>query len=266
MKVCKLSSTRIQRTESSGNKNAQKSSGSEIHNDNLQVGFINTAITMGANDEAGYMSLQREAAGYQTLNPPIQLEVLNSPGLLPPPECSIEPEDNSGYTIPQTQSSQNILDKVAESENTVAQAQPRIYEEIPDFAVAKETGSGCLHPLSQSDGDQSCGYVPITEYSGTVPPPSCRITKQEESMQSEDKSGDTPPKSQPCGYVPITEYSDAHPPPAHRIAEREESMQGEEKSGNTSPESQPYGYVPITEYSDILPPLPQRMVKQAESM
>ena len=91
MKVCKWSS------KTSETKSTQKSSGSD-----LEDGFINTGITMENKDEAGYTSLQREPVGYQALKPPIYLEVLDSPGTVSPPECSIAPEDDCGYTLPKS--------------------------------------------------------------------------------------------------------------------------------------------------------------------
>ena len=93
-----------------------KSSGNEVHNENLQGGLTNTAITMESID------------------------------------------DDCRYTIPQIQSSPNILDslteKVAEPENSLGRAEYSIYEEIPDILIQKEMGCGYLGPLSQSDDNQ----------------------------------------------------------------------------------------------------------------
>ena len=155
MKVCKWSS------KTSETKSTQKSSGSD-----LEDGFINTGITMENKDEAGYTSLQREQVGYQALKPPIYLEVLDSPGTVPPPKCSIAPENDCGYTLPQIQSSQDILDslteKAAEPRNTLAQTESCLYEEIPDADIRKEAEPGYLHPLSQSDGNHRAPDVPAS--------------------------------------------------------------------------------------------------------
>ena len=156
-----------------------KSSGNEVHNENLQGGFTNTAITMESID------------------------------------------DDYRYSIPQIQSSPNILysltEKVAEPENILGEAESNLYEEIPDILSQNDMGSGYLGLLSQSDDNQPRGYVPITEYSDLQPQ---GLVKQAESMQREDESGNTPSESQPYGYVPITEYSDTLPPSPQRIAKQ----------------------------------------------
>ena len=160
MKVCKWSS------KTSESKSTQKSSGSD-----LQDGFINTGITMETKDEAGYTSPQRKPVGYQALKPPIYLEVLDSPGTVPPPECSIAPEDDCGYTLPQIQSSQDIFDslteKAAEPRNTLAQTESCLYEEIRDADIQKERESAYLHPLSQSDGNHRVPDVPASPHLNT---------------------------------------------------------------------------------------------------
>ena len=171
-KVCGYSSARTQSNKTSENKNAKNSSGSEIDNDNLQVGFTNTAITMGTNDEAGYTGLQRDLVGYQALKPLVYLEVLDSPifqprpALPPLPGSSIERQDDCGYTLPQIQSSQNILDsvveEVAEPKDTLSQTESCPYEEIPDTDIKKERDSGYLHPLGRSDGDHKSLDVPAS--------------------------------------------------------------------------------------------------------
>ena len=146
MKVCMRSS------EASANNNANESTRNEIHNYNLQDGLTNTAITMGANDEPGYKSLQRESAEYT--------EVLDSPTIPPSPQHSVQLGDDLGYMHPQIQSSQNIPDSivgdVAELGNSLTPTQSSPYEEIPESVVCDDDyddvyESGYLHPLGQSD-------------------------------------------------------------------------------------------------------------------
>ena len=154
VKLGRRVSARIKITErASGNKQA-----SEIPSDNLEVGIINRGISMENAYEAGYTHLQRDQVGYEALKPPVYLEVLDS-CTPPPPECSIEQEDDCGYTIPQIQSSKDILDavieKTVEPGNTVYQTPSSIYEEIADSPIQKERESGYLQPLSQSDVDKS---------------------------------------------------------------------------------------------------------------
>ena len=253
MKICKWPCASTQRNKAPANKHTMKSSGNEVHNENLQGGFTNTAITMESIDDDSRYTI---------------------------PQIQSSPNIQDSFTK-----------NVAEPENILGEAESNLYEEIPDILIQNEMGSGYLNqsdgyvPITEYSDlhlqglvkqaesmqredesgntpseSQPYGYVPITEYSDLHLQ---GLVKQAESMQREDESGNTPSESQPYGYVPITEYSDTLPPSPQRSAKQEESMQRKDESGNTPSESQPYGYVPITEYPHTLPPSPQRIAKQA---
>ena len=141
---------------------------------------------MEARGEAAYTHLQGKPVEYQTLKPPVYLEVLDSPifpprpGLPPPPGCSIEQQDDCGYTFPQIQSSKDILDSVAWPlplalhRNTLARTASGVYEEIPDDLAGEDVyNDGYLHPVSQPldipvsspltpDGDNKSPDVPAS--------------------------------------------------------------------------------------------------------
>ena len=167
------------------------SSGDEIKNDNVQVGFINTAVAMGTVNQATYTGLQRELVGYEKLRPPVYLEVLDSPGCLPPPECSIETEDVSGYTLPQIQSSRNIVDDLCD--------QDCIYEEMPDSPT--EVESGYLSPMSLSSEHIKAPKSPVQsclslEYESMYP-----VIKFDGNHETIDISAFSPPPDSDDEYI-----------------------------------------------------------------
>ena len=184
MKVCQ----RVSR-----NKNWQKSSESEIHSDKLQVGFINPGIAMGSNDEARYTTLQRELVRRQMQNPPVHLEVLDSPifpprpALPPVPGSSIEQQDNGGYTLPQIQSSRDIVDSVPGKapvrRYTLVRRESGIYEEIPDFIDGEDVYEdvyecGYMQPVRQSDRNYQS---PDGDHKSPDPAGSRRFNRKRES-------------------------------------------------------------------------------------
>ena len=192
MKVC-LVSVKVEVTDASKNKNAQKSAESDIDRDKLQVGFINPGLTMGSSDEARYMSLQRELVGRQAQNPPLYLEVLDSPiypprpALPPLPGRSIEQQDDGGYTLPQIRSSQDIVDSVSGKgpirRYTLVRKESGIYEEIADDLVGEDVyedvyESGYMHPLSQSDRKHES---PNGDHKSPDPAGSPRLNRKRES-------------------------------------------------------------------------------------
>ena len=167
-----------------------------------QVGFINPGIAMASIDEDKYTRLHRDQVGYQALKHPEYIDVLDAPifpphsrfrprpALPPLPESSIERLDDSGYTLPQIQSSQDIVYSVTGKKlvrrHTLARTASGVYEEIPDDLIGEDVyedvyDPGYLQPVSQSnrkhespDGDQKSpddyesGYLqPVSHSDGT---------------------------------------------------------------------------------------------------
>ena len=140
---------------------------------------------MGTVNQATYTGLQRELVGYEKLRPPVYLEVMDSPGYLPPPGCSIETEDASGYTLPQIQSSRNIVDDLCD--------QDCIYEEMPDSPT--EVESGYLSPVSLSSEHIKAPKSPVQsrlslEYESMYP-----VIKSDGNHETLDPPASSPPDS-----------------------------------------------------------------------
>ena len=179
MKVYQRVSVKVEVTDASRNKNAQRSSGSETP----EVVFIYPASPVGRTDEGKYTTLQRDLVGYQALKYPEYLEVRDSPifpphsglptrsGLLPhsrlPPRPGLPPIPGSsmgrledgGYTLPRRGSG--------------------IYEEIPDDLVGEDVYEpGYVHSVSQSDRNHES---PDGDHKSPDPPDSPHLKMKRES-------------------------------------------------------------------------------------
>ena len=108
--------------------------------------------------------------------------------MLPPlPGHSIERLDDGGYTLPQIQSRQDIVDSVAGKvpvrRYTLVRTASGIYEEIPDDLVDEDVyedvyESGYMQPLSQSDRKHES---PDADHKSPNPPGSPRLNRKRES-------------------------------------------------------------------------------------
>ena len=155
---------------------------------------------MTTEGEAGYTSLQRQLHEYDKLNDPIIDTETNFGYLIPqnqPCEYQEVTDDSNSFPTPSISTRQAVSSGIV-SEATLSPVVSTVYEEIPTLLTDADDEAEYSSIQSQYQGyvgveecsvynadskeqdpkSQPCGYVPITEYSDTLPSPPYRIGKQ----------------------------------------------------------------------------------------